>query len=60
MFRPKLSESTVEQLHQLAIRENRSLTSMTEIAVRAGLNAMRSAPLPPWAPREPAKPSSSE
>jgi hypothetical protein len=28
IFRPKISEHTVHELHRLAIRENRSMTSM--------------------------------
>jgi hypothetical protein len=50
MFRPKLSEFTVQELHRFAVRENRSLSNMCEIAVRAGLRAMEKMPAPPWAP----------
>jgi hypothetical protein len=60
MFRPKLSEFTVQQLHRFAVRENRSMSNMCEIAVRAGLRAMEKMPAPPWAPSEPTKSASSE
>jgi hypothetical protein len=50
MFRPKIPEPLVRELHRLAIRENRTLTNMAEIAVRAGLRAMEKMPAPPWAP----------
>jgi hypothetical protein len=46
IFRPKISEHTVQELHRLAIRENRSMTSMTEIALRTGLRAMQKLPRP--------------
>jgi hypothetical protein len=46
IFRPKISELTVQQLHRLAIRDNRSMTSMAEIALRTGLRAMQNLPRP--------------
>jgi hypothetical protein len=55
IFRPTISPETVEQLHRLAIRENRSLTSMAEIALRTGLRAMQDLPRP-WE-NTPAKPA---
>jgi hypothetical protein len=46
IFRPKISERTVQELHRLAIRDNRSMTSMDEIALRTGLRAMQNLPRP--------------
>ena len=51
MFRPKIPEPLVRELHRLAIRENRSLTNMAEIAIKTGLRAMEKLPAPPWAPQ---------
>jgi hypothetical protein len=53
-FRPKISPHTVQELHRMAVRENRTLTNMTEIALRTGLRAMQNLPRP-WE-NEPAKP----
>jgi hypothetical protein len=55
MFRPKISEPLVEELHRLAIRENRTLTSMVEVTLKTGLRAMKNLPPPPWAPNKLAK-----
>jgi hypothetical protein len=54
IFRPKISEHTVQELHRLAIRDNRNMTSMAELAIRTGLRAMQNLPRP-WE-SEPAKP----
>jgi hypothetical protein len=45
-FRPKLTEHTIQELHRLAFREGRTLTNMTEIALRTGLRAMQNLPRP--------------
>lgn len=60
IFRPKISEHTVQELHRLAIRENRSLTNMAEVAIQTGLRAMERLPAPPWARNEPTKPADTE
>jgi hypothetical protein len=44
-FRPKISPHTVQELHRMAVRENRTLTNMTEIALRTGLHAKPTAAL---------------
>jgi hypothetical protein len=46
IFRPKISEHTVQDLHRLAIRENRSLTNMAEVALQTGIRAMQNLPRP--------------
>jgi hypothetical protein len=53
-FRPKISETTVLELHRLAIRENRSMSNMAEVTLRTGLRAMQNLHRP-WE-SEPAKP----
>ena len=58
IFRPKITGDVVRQLHQLAIRENRSLTNMAEVALATGLRAMRDLHRP-WE-SEPTKSGSSE
>jgi hypothetical protein len=54
-MRPMISKATAQQLHEFALREGRSMNSAAEIVIRAGLNAIRAAAPPPWAP-QPTKP----
>lgn len=46
IFRPKITGDVVRQLHQLTLRENRSLTNMAEVALATGIRAMQNLPRP--------------
>jgi hypothetical protein len=56
VFRPQLSENLVRELHRAALKENRSLTNMCEVAIKSGLRAMENLRRP-WERAEPTKPA---